>query len=244
MGRKFPPGTLCVYCAEEKATTIDHVPPRCLFAKENRQKLVRVPSCKGCNNRFSSDDEFFRHVLPLRKDVFDLPEAQESRDAMLRALDREDHRGLRQATARQSLLAEKWYGGFYLGLQRYFTYSTWRTNRVASRVIYGLWWEAFQQRLPNDYLCFALEANIFQNAGVPEEHYLVDIPSARVRTFLDRDRVCFIAAEQNSHDPFTTRWFLGFYGKLFFAGFTLPKTGIKEEVLSYLGKLDYREAQT
>lgn len=49
MARKFPPGTLCVYCAEAPATTTDHVPPKGFFAKGHRSDLIRVPACRTCN---------------------------------------------------------------------------------------------------------------------------------------------------------------------------------------------------
>lgn len=233
---------MCVYCAEEKATTIDHVPPKGLFAKGNRQHLVRVPSCKGCNSGFSRDDEYFRQTLHLRKDVFHLPEAQEARDSTLRALGREDHRGLRAATVRNTSFGEKWYGGVYLGVAQYLTYSAKRTGKVASRIVYALWSEGFGHRLPPEYLCFAFETVVWEQAGAPPEHYLVDLPSAHVTMFLDEKRVCFVAVEQNAYDPYTTRWFIGFYGKVFFAGFTVPKAGINEDVLDYIREVDWREA--
>ena len=240
MGRKFPPGTLCIYCGVANATTIDHVPPKCPFAKGNRGRLVRVPSCTDCNNGFSRDDEFFRHVLHLRKDVFDLPEAREARDSTLRALGRKDHRGLRQTTARNTSIAPKWNGSIYSGISQYLTYDSNRLSRVASRAVYGLWWEAFQERLPDDYLCFAMETTVWEKGGSSPENYIVDVATARVRTYLDDQQVCFVATEQNLEDPFTTRWFLGFYGKAFFSGFTLPKVGIDKEVLGFIQGLDCR----
>jgi hypothetical protein len=64
----LPVTPACVYCGERDATTMDHIPPRCLFDRQPAT-LIKVPSCFPCNNGASMDDEYFRTVLSFRHDV-------------------------------------------------------------------------------------------------------------------------------------------------------------------------------
>ncbi len=52
----------CVYCGR-KATTSDHVIPRCLLEKPYPPNLLTVPSCRDCNAGFSQDEEYFLAVM-------------------------------------------------------------------------------------------------------------------------------------------------------------------------------------
>lgn len=49
--------TLCVYCGGQ-ATTLDHIPPKCLFGKNRPSNLVTVPACDNCNKGACKDDEY------------------------------------------------------------------------------------------------------------------------------------------------------------------------------------------
>jgi hypothetical protein len=52
----------CVYCGK-KATTKDHVVPRCLLEKPYPPNLLTVPSCSACNEGYSKDEEYFLAVM-------------------------------------------------------------------------------------------------------------------------------------------------------------------------------------
>lgn len=54
--------SVCVLCATRKATTRDHIPPKCLF-KNLQTRLVTVPACSVCNNGASSDDQDLRFYI-------------------------------------------------------------------------------------------------------------------------------------------------------------------------------------
>lgn len=53
----------CIYCGCKEATTRDHIPPRCFFPEPRPSNLITVPSCAGCNDGFSRDDEIVRDIL-------------------------------------------------------------------------------------------------------------------------------------------------------------------------------------
>jgi len=52
----------CVYCPR-RATTNDHVVPRCLLEKPYPANLLTVPSCRECNVGFKQDEEYFLAVM-------------------------------------------------------------------------------------------------------------------------------------------------------------------------------------
>ena len=79
--------TVCTYCGRLNPTSVDHVPPRSLFAKPRPSNLVTVPSCEPCNIGASQDDEYFRLTIALRHDLDD-PDADAAMDAAVRSLSR------------------------------------------------------------------------------------------------------------------------------------------------------------
>ena len=56
---------ICVYCGREKKLTMDHVPPKLLFASPYPPNLPTVPSCRDCNASFQKDDEYTRVVAAV-----------------------------------------------------------------------------------------------------------------------------------------------------------------------------------
>lgn len=64
--------TLC-YCCDRPATTVEHIPPQCLFPERKdlplgsdfRRNLVTVPSCRDHNLGKSGDDEYIMYVLTM-----------------------------------------------------------------------------------------------------------------------------------------------------------------------------------
>ena len=234
---KIRPGTTCVYCRVSAATTHDHVPPQCVFEKRNRDNPVKVPSCRSCNNGCSDDDEYFRQALYLHEEVSSLPQAKEPLEATLRALGREDHPGARQDFLGSLVVGPKLKDG-HVGTGLYFGAKASRLNAVASRIVAGMFWVASGRALPTGYVSFALETSSFDRKKVPEDLYVVDIESAERRGHVDKGNVFFAAVERNAHDANITRWLLGFHGKLFFAGFTLPTEGLSEETMRVVRELD------
>lgn len=61
------------YMCDEKSTSSEHVPPKCLFPEEKdlptgvdlRKSLITVPSCDLHNSKKSSDDEYLLYCLVM-----------------------------------------------------------------------------------------------------------------------------------------------------------------------------------
>src|SRR5438034_6132874 len=52
---------ICVYCGREKKLTMDHVPPKLLFASPYPPNLPTVPSCRDCNRSEEHTSELQSH---------------------------------------------------------------------------------------------------------------------------------------------------------------------------------------
>lgn len=60
------------YMCDEESTSLEHVPPKCIFPKQKdlasgqdlRKKLITVPSCEAHNTVRSKDDEYLLYALP------------------------------------------------------------------------------------------------------------------------------------------------------------------------------------
>src|SRR4051812_45143873 len=76
----------CVYCGQ-LATTGDHIPPASLFASPRPNNLIKVPSCKACNDGASKDDEYFRVQLALREDMRGHPDVEGVLPDVIRGLE-------------------------------------------------------------------------------------------------------------------------------------------------------------
>lgn len=56
---------ICVYCRDRESTTADHVFPRAIFQRDQRNDLPKVPSCEECNNEKSRLEHYLLSVLPF-----------------------------------------------------------------------------------------------------------------------------------------------------------------------------------
>jgi hypothetical protein len=79
---------ICVYCGQEKKLTVDHVPPKLLFATPYPANLLTVPSCRDCNKSFQKDDEYTRTVVCLDDRAKHHKDAKAKLPAVLRSLER------------------------------------------------------------------------------------------------------------------------------------------------------------
>jgi hypothetical protein len=59
---KIAEGMTCYYCGK-KATSSEHVPPRCFFPKDRRNNLIQVPACEEHNENTSKDDEYVLFII-------------------------------------------------------------------------------------------------------------------------------------------------------------------------------------
>jgi hypothetical protein len=64
MSKKFK-GKLCVYCAERRSTSEDHVFAREFILPDDRKNLPKVPACKECNGSKSELEHYLAALFPF-----------------------------------------------------------------------------------------------------------------------------------------------------------------------------------
>lgn len=220
----------CVYCGKQKPLTLDHIPPKNLFPKERRENLISVPSCDDChgqNKQVSKDDEYFRTVLIQRNDVPDSPAIREIRDTTLRSLEKPFKSGFRNAFLKTTKYIELFTkGGIYLGKGVSYQVDLDRLNRVAERIIRGLFFHHKHYRLPNNYKVSALETTGIRLSSKEEALSIADTIkrtiAGRRANIIDKEifSYFFIFAED---EPNVSEWLLLFFRKIIFWGVTLPR---------------------
>jgi len=138
--------TRCAYCGHP-ATTVDHIPPECLYTPPRPSNLVTVPACSTCNNGASDDDEVFRNEFSIMAGSF-----SESANAAERL--KTSLRGIRRnkATLRRIVLGTQEVervsqGGIYLGKGYAVPVQKDAHRRVIDRIIRGLYWHHFDASL-------------------------------------------------------------------------------------------------
>ena len=140
----------CAYC-RRPAATIDHVPPKGLFATPPAE-YIKVPSCQPCNGGASKDDEYFRFALTSRIEAGGNAEALKASETVLRSLDRPQARGFTQSLLSTVSSVDLFSpGGIFLKKTGSYDPDFGRLERVAKRVVKGLFFHEFQRRLPLSY---------------------------------------------------------------------------------------------
>lgn len=230
---RFPPNTRCVYCGTAPADTADHVPPKCLFAKDNRSKLISVPSCRECNESFAKDDEYFRNVLSVDEKSLEFPDAKEASISTLRSMQRPDHYKLLESTMRNIKFVEDWTGCIFRGIKPAYQFDGSRINGTVSRIIKGLFWHENKEILLPNYAVHTIRYARFVQSTQYSIPAMKEFDIIHARCVANGIRCiagnafeyAFSAAENNA-----TFWILRFYqnDSCAFVSFTVPKNGTHE----------------
>ena len=139
----------CAYCGETGDLTGDHIPPKSVFPDDPkfRQQLIKVPACFQCNRSFSDDDQYL-HFVTASHVVTNMNPISASLHARA-------HRGM----ARNRKIAQK---SKFVGMMEAHTpdgseqgsvpvvhVDHKALNRVMTRVVRGLYFHHFHQRVPD-----------------------------------------------------------------------------------------------
>ena len=212
----------CVYCGSRRKISKDHIPPKCLFLKPLPKDLITVPSCRKCNNAASKDDEYFRATIVLRRDAGEHPEASKVANKVWRSFQRPEAKGLNR------LLLDNVMSFFYQNEQGFYepgaSYNVdlQRLDLVASRIVRGLFWKEFHERLPDDY-----EASAYNDSGIQhmDENQLGIFRTVlEGRSTIVGNKVFRYWKSVAPEDKYSTVWILLFYESVYFLCFTLPKS--------------------
>lgn len=206
----------CAYCNTEGPVTRDHIPPKNLFAPPRPSDLVTVPCCEPCRDGWSGDDEYFRLAVVGTFNAYGAPRAMGAWETLLRSLRRPEHakfnaeilRNLREVEIRTP-------AGLYLGTAPVLPLEQERVDRVAQRIVRGLFFHEYENRLPDTHEALGFLKQ-FGIESVLELLGAVRFPEPKViggGSFRYSVRV-------TAEDPDSTMWIGDFFGRLPFLGFT------------------------
>lgn len=210
----------CAYCGELKPITRDHIPPRNLFQKPRPQNLITVPCCEDCRGGWSADDEYFRLAVTVNSNAEGNPNAMKNHEVILRSL-RKPGKWKFAQHVNDSLghVSVQTPGGIYLGRAPAIRVQAKRINRVAERIIRGLFFEEFKVPVPEGYeVTNRMSQQGFGNA-------LEGIKPSLFKPWREIGKKHFrYTYAQADEDPYSVVWLSILYDSLRFLGFTIkPK---------------------
>lgn len=144
----------CIFCGS-LADTREHIPAKHFFKSTPDTNLITVPSCFKCNKGFQKDEDFFRQFNAS----FLMDRSERAKELMENEITRSIKR--KPALARQMFsqmqLVDAYTksGNIYIGKKT--AYHTTpsdmkRINRIVRKIIEGLFFNEFKQRLPKDWI--------------------------------------------------------------------------------------------
>lgn len=216
---------VCTYCGDASPTTMDHIPPKCLFAKP-RPALITVPCCLRCNREASKDDEYLRLMLISKHDAGDHPEARKLWSATQRSLERAPRSRFTQAFLESVMRIDmKSLGGIYLGSRPGYNVDLRRLDHVAGRVVKGLFFHHRRYRLPNEYEVVVYSEDGLRDAGedgIRSLQAMVAVAKSEPPKVIGADvfKYWFVAAKDAQDATF---WVLSFFDAVSFVCLTAPQ---------------------
>lgn len=198
----------CVYCVNANEETKDHVPPKSIFAKDNRDDLIRVPACFDCNNSFSKDDEWLVQLVATNAEFQEFPGLDEVKDRALRAVSRPESY-LLESMVSSFRNVELWSSaGIYLGNVPAIEFDGDRFGSIIARIVRGLFWHETRRILPEDYVVHSFrwekQANDDTQNGIAQMFHPAPIRSIGGGAFEYHYRF-------TSDEPNASIWVMRFY---------------------------------
>jgi hypothetical protein len=216
----------CVYCGTKGKLTADHIPPKSLFAPPRPAILITVPSCLRCNKAASQDDEYFKAVLALKETAGDHPDAKGVRESVLRSLARpQSRRFSRYFLNRTARVNVHTPAGLYVGKRLSYDVDLERLDRVAARVVKGLFYALKGKRIPQEYMVVAHCEDGLQNLSAADQETLrqtvvIPVLSGTQGTVANNVMKYWVAFEPTNE--YVSAWILEFYLNVRFLVFVIP----------------------
>jgi len=219
----------CAYCGSCRNITRDHVPPRAIFAEPRPNDLITVPVCDCCHKGWSAEDEYFRDMIVLRRDVFEHPQVQQLAQKLLRGLARPqkarylDHilRGIQE-------VEEHTKSGIYIGRADAFAVDLGRLEAVVDRCVRGLFHHHLGCRLPDDFMTTTVALDRMEIKDETAFASVIKSLLAQRRHDIGDGAFAYWYVQIEAHKP-VTAWLLAFYENVLFFAATAPKVPIPRD---------------
>ncbi len=142
----------CFICGQPNSDSVDHIPPKCLFASKYRDNnLITVPAHKTCNQAFSMDDEYFRDNLVLAATLSSKAALELFDKKVVKAFKRKEAKAYRKMFRDEiSTVNIQTPSGLYLKTLPIKLIDMKRTDAVVERTCRGLYFKRHSTILPID----------------------------------------------------------------------------------------------
>ena len=177
----------CVYCGKTAHLTRDHIPPKSLFNKPRPGNLITVWACTNCNRSFCKDEDYFWLTLASRSEAGRNPEAGASSHRAIKHLARPQAAGFRSAFLSTIQSVEvKTASGLYIGNTLAYDVSFARLNRVAAKIVRGLFSFERKAHLSAGYVATARALDGFIPSADKDLQKLISFVGAEPRHSIGR----------------------------------------------------------
>ena len=178
--------------------------------------MITVPCCEKCRKEQSKDDEYFRLAIVSSSNVSERESAKQVLESIHRSLRKPGKLGFARLI-NESLFETEVHtnAGIYLGKAGGIQIKKKRIDRVAERIIRGLFYHEFGHPLPQNYQV----TNQFSQTGflnVAKIMKEVRFPEPR-----EIGRVFWYTFAMTKEDPYSGVWLQVYYEGLQFLGFTV-----------------------
>jgi hypothetical protein len=215
---------ICIYCGKEKQIIPDHVPPKNIFPQPRPSNLITVPSCKKCNESASKDDEYFRFAMISRADTFEMESAQSIYPKVKRSLTKSTKIGFKKSISDAVKDIDGYTkSGIYFGKVAILDVDLVRLNRVASRIVKGLFYHHTQKHLFGNKDAIAYVVDSLR--GLPQDE-LINLRDNILKPLKNSSPISiggdvfeykYVLAKD---EMYASAWLLRFFKKVYFLGLT------------------------
>lgn len=207
----------CVYCAEYKKTTKDHVPPESFFPKPKPSDLITVPACAGCNGSAGKDEEFFLATFMFSEAGESVAGKKLWNEKIHRMYDK--NKGLRRKIAQNLKYSDViTSSGIFLGRKLTIKQEPKRFENVVSKIVKGLYFFEYNEIIPKT---IGVMSHFIQSQEEASEvlKYKYELKFGTRRW----DGIFEYCFNRNQENPEDFIWLLRFYGYAVFFGIGFNK---------------------
>ena len=204
---------ICSICGNNDELTREHIPPKGIFLAPRPQNTITVFSCKKCNHDTQRDDEYFRYwVTAGAQPQSKLSEVWKNKvvgstfkrsPALLKKI-QNDHKRLLEHHSKNPL---KTYDGEIVSdelLSLCYTFDIERINRIACKIVRGLYFHHFSELLP-----YTVELTVSYEPI--NSDILIKIIEARKGLVGGEDGEFIYWFKFDDTEPYFSRWVMFFY---------------------------------
>lgn len=207
---------ICIYCGGPNPKTKDHLPPKGLFSKP-RPRLITVPCCDECHKSTTMDDEVFRNMLTMNRNVENHPDIPKVLEKVHRSFERPKHLKLVK-----NLIATIESVNIPGSSKENYSYRPEgdRMDKVVARIVRGLFWHENNKLFPIDGLITVYCLEFMEQDKASLFSKFDDFFEQTPTKIIGNKVFQYKMAKQS--EEFIEMWWMCFYESLMYYAFLTP----------------------